>query len=160
MTDPDPHVLGPGLAPTPFTADEIRAGCRPGRTITTHIEEDGGTTVRTTTYLSADAEGGEFESRVLGPDGAVVETGVARASWAELQSHAAFPADRTTLEEQRLELPTGLADCLLCTVRDGDAVRRFWFDTARPGMPVRVESEEAGAVTSVRTVVADQRLEA
>ena len=158
MSTDDPHVLGPGLAPTPFTAAEIRDGCRPGRTITTHAESDGGTTVRTTTYLSADAEGGEFESRVLGPDGAV-ESGIGRATWADLQSHAAFPADRTTIEEQRLELPTGPADCLLYTVSDGDVVRRFWFDTARPGMPVRVESEEAGVVTSVSTVVADERLD-
>ena len=160
MTTEDARVLGPGLAPTPFTAAEIRAGCRPGRTITTHVEGDGGISVRTTTYLSADAEGGEFESRVLGSDGTVVETGVGRASWIELQSHAAFPADRTTIEERRLELPTGSADCLLYTVRDGDVVRRFWFDTTRPGMPVRVESEVAGVVTSVSTVVADKRLDA
>ena len=33
MTAEDPHVLGPGLAPTPFTADEIRQGCRPGRPV-------------------------------------------------------------------------------------------------------------------------------
>ena len=26
----DPRVLGAGLAPTPFTADEIRAGCPDG----------------------------------------------------------------------------------------------------------------------------------
>jgi hypothetical protein len=155
----DPHVLGPGLAPTPFTAAEIRDGCRPGRTITTHVEGGGGTSVRTTTYLSADAEGGEFESRVLGPDGAVDETEVGRATWAELQAHAAFPADRTTIEEQGIELATGPADCLLYTVSDGDVVRRFWFDTARPGMPVRVEIQEGGAVTSVRTVVADERLD-
>jgi hypothetical protein len=82
-----------------------------------------------------------------------------RQRWADLQAHAAFPADRTTIERQRLKLPTGPADCLLYTVTEGDVVRRLWFDTARPGMPVRVEAMAGGVVTSVSTVVADERLE-
>ena len=44
VTAGDPHVLGPGLAPTPFTADEIRQGCRPGRFVTTDAMVDGQTT--------------------------------------------------------------------------------------------------------------------
>jgi hypothetical protein len=36
----DPHILGPGLLPTPFTADEIRAGCPDGRFIRLLVEVD------------------------------------------------------------------------------------------------------------------------
>jgi hypothetical protein len=153
----DPHVLGPGLAPTPFTADEIRDGCRPGRLITVEATAGGQTTRSTNRYLSGDDEGGELEQAVRDASGAVVEREVERVTWAELQAHAAFPADRTTVERARLDTPMGPADCLLYTVTDGGVARRFWFDTGRPGMPVRVETEEAGAVTAVRAVVADER---
>jgi hypothetical protein len=159
VTEADPHVLGPGLAPTPFTADEIRQGCRPGRFVTTEATVDGQTTRSTNRYLAADDEGGDFEHSVLDAAGAVVEREVGRVTWAELQSHAAFPADLTTIEPVRVDTPMGPADCLLYTVTDGAVTRRFWFDTARPGMPVRVETEEAGAVTAVRTVVADERIQ-
>ena len=37
----DPHVLEPGHAPTPFTAEEIRRGCPPGRTIRMLVEIEG-----------------------------------------------------------------------------------------------------------------------
>lgn len=157
MNASDPHVLGPGLAPTPFTADEIREGCRPGRLVTVEATADGQTTRSTNRYVSSDEEGGELERTVLDADGAVVEREVIRVTWADLQSHAAFPADRTTIAPARLEMPMGQADCLLYTVSADGVTRRFWFDTGRPGMPVRVETEEAGAVTSVRAVVADER---
>jgi hypothetical protein len=156
--DHDPHVLGPGLAPTPFTAAEIRDFCRTGRLITTVVETDGVTTTRTSRYLAADAEGGTIEYAVLAPDGSVLSTEVEAVTWAQLQSHAAFPADRTTVDRELLDLPTGPAECLRYTVAADGVTRRLWFDTARPGMPVRVETEEAGVVTGVRTVVADERL--
>jgi hypothetical protein len=157
VTEPDPHLLGPGLAPTPFTADEIREGCRPGRSITVETTVDGRTTRSTSRFLSRDAEGGDVEHSVLDGSGAVVEREVGHDSWADLQTHAAFPADRTTVEPARLDTPMGPADCLLYTVTEGAVTKRFWFDTARPGMPVRMETEEAGAVTAVRAVVADER---
>jgi hypothetical protein len=34
----DPHVLGPDLTPTPFTADETRHGCPEGRLIRLRVE--------------------------------------------------------------------------------------------------------------------------
>jgi hypothetical protein len=157
VTAADPHVLGADLTPTPFTADEIRAGSTPGRRITV-VSEAGGTTTRSqNTYLATDAEGGSIECSELDAAGTVVEREVVRVTWTELQAHAAFPANSTTVEQVRLDTPMGLTDCLLYTVTGDGLVRRFWFDTSRPGMPVRVETEEAGAVTAVRAVVADER---
>ena len=158
MTAADPHVLGPGLAPTPFTADEIRDGCRPGRVIGREATAGGVTTRITSRYLTADDEGGEIETTVYAADGSVAEREVDRVSWAELQGHAAFPADRTTIEPVRLDTPMGPADCLLYTVLEDGVTTRFWFATGRPGMPVRVETEQSGAVTAVRAVVADERV--
>ena len=60
----DPHDLGPGLLPTPFSADEIRAGCPDGRFIRMRIEA-GGTLVgyRTNVFRDGDAEGATVESQ-------------------------------------------------------------------------------------------------
>ena len=149
----DPHVLGPGLAPTPFTADEIRAGSPAGKLITSQVEGDDPTVRVTNRYLSCDDEGAEIGRTEYAADGAVVEQDVGRSNWLDLQRHAAFPADRTTVDEVVLDGPLGSLDCLRYTIEAGPVVRRFWFARSRPGMPVRVETSENGAVTSVRAVV-------
>ena len=80
MTEPDPHVLGPGLAPTPFTADEIRRACPVGRLVTSKTEAADGTVLRVTIrYLSCDDEGGEFERTERAPDGTVVDRDAGRS---------------------------------------------------------------------------------
>jgi hypothetical protein len=154
VTDKDPHLLGPGLAATPFTADEIRLACPAGRLVTSHAESADGTVLRVTNrYLSCDAEGAEIERTEHAPDGSVVDRDAGRSTWLELQQHAAFPEDRTTIERTVLDGPLGPQDCLLYTVSAGPVVRRFWFATARPGMPVRVETVLDGVVTQTRHVV-------
>ena len=152
MTD-DPHVLGPGLAPTPFTADEIRASSPAGKLITSQVEGDDPTVRVTNRYLSCDDVGAEIERTEYAADGAVVEQDVGRSTWLDLQRHAAFPADRTRVDEVVLDGPLGSLDCLRYTIEVGPVVRRFWFARSRPGMPVRVETSENGTVTSVRAVV-------
>ena len=55
---PDPPVLAPGRAPTPFTAAEIRSRCAVGKTIrVTNVNEqlEAGT-ARLVVHLAADGE--------------------------------------------------------------------------------------------------------
>ncbi len=41
--NPDPHILAPGRAPTPFTADQIRDASKPGKAIRRLVEAEGET---------------------------------------------------------------------------------------------------------------------
>ena len=50
----DPHVLGPDLAPTPFTADEIRAGCADGHRLLVRTQLGGRHTFHTDTFGAGD----------------------------------------------------------------------------------------------------------
>ncbi|KRC61407.1 hypothetical protein ASE14_11050 [Agromyces sp. Root81] len=58
----DPHVLGPGLLPTPFTADEIRAASGSGKLIRILVEQpDGETFERINHLIDCDDEGATVE---------------------------------------------------------------------------------------------------
>ncbi|MBM7832598.1 hypothetical protein JOE59_003303 [Agromyces cerinus] len=153
----DPHVLGPGVLPTPFTADEIRDASGSGKTIRIRVEEpDGVTFERINRFSRCDDEGATLERWRVAPGGGVDGDVVSgRVTWLELQGHAAFPADTTMLSDETLELPIGRLECLRYDTRDPDetdaAVETFWFARAYPGMPVRFESPTPAGV--VRTTV-------
>lgn len=153
----DPHRLDPSHLPTPFTADEIRRGCPDGRTLVIRVEPARQPAqTRTVTFVEGDAEGAVQVRAPLGADGSPgEETGRDRSTWRELQAHASFPAERSTVERARLDHPLGSLDCLRYTVRDGDAVDTYWFDRARPGMPVLLESRRGNAVILAVTVIED-----
>jgi hypothetical protein len=151
----DPHILGPGLLPTPFTASEIREGCPDGRLIRLLVEVDGQAPMhRTNRFRDGDAEGATFESQRLTLDDepvGAVEAG--RTTWHELQAHASFPADSTTRTAVTIETPLGTLECLRYTQIEGESVSTFWFATSAPGMPIRYESEDAGRLVSRVTVI-------
>lgn len=151
MNPSDPHVIGPGLLPTPFTAAEIRDATGTGKTIRLRVElPDGSAFERVNRFRETDAEGATLD-RWNGESPGDVASG--RVTWAELQSHAAFPADRTTLSTETIELPIGRVECLRYDTKDApDAdTETFWFSTAHPGMPVRFDSPADGGM--VRTTV-------
>jgi hypothetical protein len=152
--DHDPRILGPGLAPTPFTADQIRAGCPAGRTIRLLVEEDGaGPYVRYNRFTACDEVGATIEHGR--PDDPTM-TESERTTWADLQAHAAFPADTTTIEPETIDIPLGVVDCLRYTVDGAHRVHVFWFAPDYPGMPVSFLRREAGRVTSRTTMIASE----
>jgi len=58
----DPHVLAPGQAPTPFSADEIRGGCPAGRTIRLRVVMVGETPfLRVSRFVECDETGATLE---------------------------------------------------------------------------------------------------
>lgn len=153
----DPHEIGPDLLPTPFSAEEIRAGCPAGRTIRLRVESAGSPdVVRTSRFVRVDAVGADFEQATYTLDGEQLgETRSGWSSWRELQEHAAFPAATTVVDDVELALPFGVVRCRLYTMTDGASVHRFWFAAAHPGMPVSYSTEESGTVTSRVTMEAD-----
>lgn len=148
----DPRVLGAGLAPTPFTPEQIRAGCPAGRMIRLLVEEEGVEPYfRFHHFTSCDEAGAVIERGRVDRGREVV---VDRSSWRELQEHAAFPADVTTIEEDTIDIPLGVVECLRYTVRDDEGVTTFWFSAAYPGMPVRYSRAENGRTVSTTTMIA------
>jgi hypothetical protein len=142
----DPRDKHPETAPHPFTAEEIREGSPPGRVLRHRIVAPGKpTVVQEFRVLKADDDWCVREGRVFSEEGeALGEPKESRAAWLELQAHATFPADHTSIEDVKLELPAGTFDCMLYTVLDGKTVREYWFARELPGMPVKMRIEDDG----------------
>lgn len=158
MTD-DPHRLRPDHLPTPFTADEIRAGCPPGRTVRSLVSEVGSAPyVRVTRFVSGDVDGAEQETWTETPDGDRLTAPERRQStWLGFQGHASMPAASTVIVEEEIDIPAGRYPCLRYTRRDGDSVSTFWFARAAPGMPLLFEEIVDGAVVFRSMAIEDRR---
>lgn len=143
----DPRVLHPGHAPTPFTAEQIRAGSPPGRMVTARTEAAGEPDrVDVTLFLETDEDGAMLESNGEKH----------RVTWRELQGHASYPAAITTIGEDVIDIPLGRMECLSYRVAADDTASTFWFAKDRPGMPVLFMTESDGAIVSTTFVVADE----
>ncbi len=151
----NPHVLAPGRAPTPFTADGIRAATKVGKAIKRRVDEVGEVPFYLVSrYVECDEAGAALERFRLSLDGSPLgEPEVIRATWLDLQGHASFPAGDTTIESERIETAIGALDCLRYTVRDGTTDEVFWFATDLPGMPVQQLTRTDGQVVSTVSVV-------
>lgn len=151
----DPHQLRPDHLPTPFTAEEIRLGCQPGRTIRSLVVQPGqDPVIRVTRFVSADAEGADQESWEETLDGArLSEAARRRSTWLGFQEHASFPADTTEIGEEEIDIPAGRFACLRYTNREGDVVRTFWFARSAAGMPLRFEEWTDGVLTYSSTAI-------
>jgi hypothetical protein len=155
VTAADPHRLRPDHLPTPFTAEEIRVGCQPGRMVRSLVVKAGKVpVVHVTRFVSADAQGAEQESWEETPDGArLSEPERRRSTWLGFQEHASFPAATTEVAGEEIEIPAGRFACLRYTNRDGESVRTFWFASSVPGMPLRFEERVNGAVVFSSTAI-------
>ncbi|MFS0895068.1 hypothetical protein [Microbacterium sp. 179-I 3D3 NHS] len=141
MDSTDPHVLGPGLLPTPFTAEEIRAATGSGKLIRLLLEgPDGPLGEHVNRFRDTDAEGATLDRWAAADPRAVVSH---RVTWAELQGHAAFDAGTTSVSTVSLSSPLGDLTCRRYDTHDGV----FWFSIDHPGMPVQYESD------GMRTIV-------
>lgn len=68
--NPDPHILAPGRAPTPFTADQIRDASKPGKAIRRLVEAEGETPFHLVSrYVECDETGATMERSQLSLDG-------------------------------------------------------------------------------------------
>lgn len=144
----DAKILDPDHAPTPFTADEIRRGCPPGRSITIrHTNQDASEENWLTVFVEANEEGALLTNqRVTQSSEPVGEASEFRATWDELQPHASFPADITTIETESLSTPLGTFECLRYTIEEADGTKVLWFAPALPGLPVRTEAKDPTGV--------------
>jgi hypothetical protein len=151
----DAHRLRPDHHPTPFSADEIRDGCPAGRTVRSLVVESGAEPyLGITRFVAVDAEGAEQEYWRETPDGArLTEARKRRSTWLEFQGHASMPAATTEIAEETIEIPAGRFDCLRYTRSEGDEVSTFWFAKSAPGMPLRFEERQRGALVYASTAI-------
>ena len=157
MPTRDPHVLEDGHQPTPFTAAEIRAASRLGRTVRQIVEVDGTAPVsRVQEFVEVDDAGATRLVYKVGPDGSRQDARRSRSTWLDLQRHASMPIETTTIDEVTIDSPMGPLDCLRYTARDGEAIETFWFARSMPGMPVRTERVEGGRVVERVTMIANE----
>lgn len=153
----DPRVVDPGHAPTPFTADEIREGSPDGRTVLVqHDFPNADPQFWKTRFVSSDETGPEVVNQQVEADGTPIgsETKM-RVTWDELQAHASFPKEVTTIEETTTRTPLGEVECLLYTVSDGVEEKKLWFARTLPGMPVRTQHLTQNIETASTMVISD-----
>ena len=151
----DPHLLHAGHLPTPFTAEEIRANSRPGRTVralVTRLGED--PVVRVTRSASLDDVAWRWETWTETPDGTPLSTPEpGEATFLELQGHASMLAATTRIDPETIEIPAGSFECLRYTRAEGDSLDTFWFARSEPGAPVRFEMRVGGELVFSSTTI-------
>jgi hypothetical protein len=137
-------------APFPYTPEQIRDATQVGRTYLFGIQEAGKDPLRSRMrFTSVSPERAVVESEILDSAGNVV--GPARTStstWAELQAHATFPGQGTTITEEEVETPGGTFLCMKYHVvdpqPDGTVVTIAHFAKDLPGPPVKMHREKNG----------------
>jgi len=154
---PDPYRLHPEDLPTPFTAEQIRGGCPPGRTVRSLVIEAGSDPyISVTRFVAGDTEGGDQEHWRETPDGRrLTPTERSRSTWLEFQGHASMPAATTRITEEDIEIRAGRYACLRYTRAEGDTVSTFWFARSAPGMPLKFEERVNGMLVFSSTAIED-----
>jgi hypothetical protein len=140
-----PPVAADGLAPPPFTAAQIRAATRNGRTYRYRVEAPGQPPrERVLTFSKVDAEGAELYA---GGEPKHV-------AWTELQKDAEFPKERVTVREDAVKLPGGKFKCIVYEVQGAAGeTATYFFAKSLPGAPVLFFTEQDGQRTKTTTLL-------
>jgi hypothetical protein len=135
-------------APQLFTVEQLREGIPAGRVIELRMEVEGKpTTVQHWEFTKVDESGATIHSITKDESGTVLADETGTSTWAELHSHAKFPAATTTIEDNvSLTVPAGTFTTRLYTVTVDGATRKLWFASELPGPPVQFTTEKDGKV--------------
>lgn len=144
---PQHHRLADDRHPTPFSAEQIRAACAPGRLNAYLVVAAGADAyVDTWWFESGDEEGAEMAHlRSTAAGVPLGEPETSRATWRELQAHASYPAATTEVTTGQITTAAGTFDAW-CYLTRGEAgeVTRAWFARTLPGPPVLMVTEKDG----------------
>jgi hypothetical protein len=154
------RTMRDGAAPTPFTAAQIREACPPGRRSTYRIEIPGRPVfLQTFHFLESDEEGCDIEMIRTNLEGiSLAEPSTSRSTWEELQSHASWPKNATTIRVADVEVPAGpFPEASLYIVErtaGGKAtVTQSYFARELPGPPVKMVQLVDGETLMTMTLV-------
>lgn len=132
--------------PAPFTAEQIRAATKNGRTYRYKVEMPGKPTKEyAITFRNVDEGGAEIHS-----GGGAAK----RMSWQALQQQSEFPKDKTETHDEKLKTPAGKFKCVVYEVamEEGE-VWTFYFAKDLPGAPVYFYAERNGKRLRTTTLV-------
>lgn len=131
------------MAPPPFTAEQIRAATPDGRRYVFDLMlMEFGKLRREIVFRDPTETTVRIESKSLSAPGKPAKAETSTTSWAELVSHAAYPAAATTIEDTEVTVPAGTFAAKLYTIREDGKdglpkVTQAWFAKALPGAPVK-----------------------
>jgi len=95
----------------------------------------------------------EFETQPIDEHGAgLAPPATTRVPWTELQSHASYPEDQTTIELEALDITAGRLTCWKYAVDDGGIVSVAWFPVDSPGPPARKVDTVDGVEVATMTL--------
>ncbi len=158
---PEGNRMQAGYAPTPFSAEQIRAKCEPGRTVVFEVETVGEPLIHQVFHFTKNAAGESvLQSWVEDSErNRIAEVSTMPAEWEVLQSHASFPEAQSSIGVFDVTVPLGTFSCWIFTVRaeeDGHKlVDRFSFAKVLPGPPILYEREVDGAILTSMRMIAD-----
>lgn len=141
-----------GNLPAPFSAAELKAGIPVGTEIKLRLTAAGeATLVQHWIFTAADDSGCTIHGIMLAEDGVTVLTddGAGATTWAELETHAHFPAALTTRTDSTVEVEAGKFDTWRFEVRPaapGEPSKVLHFARDLPGPPVLMEETVDGEV--------------
>ena len=166
---PEENRMRAGNLPTPFTAEEIKAHCKPGYS-TKHIFENAGLkpVIQIVTFLeSEDPTKARFSSRQESTTGELVsDDGITEIGWDKLQAHGSFLDNVATVKEATLELDGTSYDCWKYEINnivpnhDGSSLNSvsmtMWFAKNLPGPPVKMVQFVNGEKQTSITLIQDK----
>ncbi len=137
------------MAPTPYTAEQIRDAMPVGTVLVYRRVESGREPyLDRMTVVASDAAGCTIADAIVDDGGAVLsEQGESVAGWEDLRKHAEFPAASTQRIDDAVDVPAGHFDTWKYVVTDPDGtVTTYQFARTLPGPPVQLEIRTGDAV--------------
>ena len=152
---PDANRMQPGHAPTPYSADQIRAACAEGA-FREYETTERNVTQRMRMVFRAEQDGQAYvETELLAQDGTVMTTLPGQPTpWTTLQGHASFPEQATVITPCSHQTQAGTFDAWTYVVTGTDGAETiFVFARDLPGPPLdmtrRISFEEVSRMELV-----------
>ena len=151
------------LAPVPFPPGELADNLAVGSTIKYRMAPAGQPPFYVTTeFVTVDDAGTTMRDVHTELDGTPRgEPRTTEATWRELESHAHFPRESTTIADDVVDVPAGRFEAyryeITAAVDGAQTTTRLWFGKELPGPPVKMVREVDGQVVLEMALVETRR---
>ena len=150
-------------APTPYSAEQIRAATSPGSQIRFHVGAPGAQALnQTITFTQPTAEEVTVTVKMENDSGEPLGKASSNTvAWTSLQSHASFVEADTTIARLEHETRLGTSECWQYTVttvkKKVSTTSEYWFDVHRPGPPIELTQRRGGEIIFRMEMIEDTR---